>query len=193
MDVKVEVGQVARDDTARGIRAIPGSLAENVQELGGDYPGSVWQDILASMGPDSALNVLLARWRRADPTPLALLMDEIDSLVGDTLLSVLRQLRAGYEQRPEGFPQSVVLCRVRDIRDYRTPSMRRLQPCRLSPITTHQTKAINRPRDRGKSRWSCEGCGREARECGQGGGQRARGAAAAARRIARHEPTLTLS
>ncbi len=29
--------------------------------------------------------------------------------------------------------------------------MRRLQPCRLSPITTHQAKAINRPRDRGKS------------------------------------------
>ena len=31
-----------------------------------------------------------------------LLVDEIDSLIGDTLLSVLRQLRAGYEQRPEG-------------------------------------------------------------------------------------------
>ena len=55
----------------------------------------------------------------ADPTPLVLLVDEIDSLVGDTLLSVLRQLRAGYEQRPEGFPQSVVLCGVRDIHDYR--------------------------------------------------------------------------
>ena len=51
-----------------------------------------------------------------------LLVDEIDSLVGDTLLSVLRQLRAGYEHRPEGFPQSVVLCGVRDIRDYRIRS-----------------------------------------------------------------------
>ena len=51
----------------------------------------------------------------ANPTPLVLLIDEIDSLVGDTLLSVLRQLRAGYEQRPEGFPQSVVLCGVRDV------------------------------------------------------------------------------
>ena len=36
----------------------------------------------------------------ANPVPLVLLMDKIDSLVGDTLLSVLRQLRAGYEQRP---------------------------------------------------------------------------------------------
>ena len=122
VNVNVEVGQVARDDTARGIRAIVGSLAENAQELGDDYPGGVWQDVLASMGPESALNVLLARWCRADPTPLVLLVDEIDSLVGDTLLSVLRQLRAGYEKRPEGFPQSVVLCGVRDIRDYRIRS-----------------------------------------------------------------------
>ena len=122
MDVNVEVGQVARDDTARGMRAILGSLTENARELGDGYPGSVWQDILASMGPESALNVLLARWCRADPTPLVLLVDEIDSLVGDTLLSVLRQLRAGYQRRPEGFPQSVVLCGVRDVRDYRIRS-----------------------------------------------------------------------
>ena len=122
VDVNVEIGQVARDDTARGLRAILGSLAENAQELGDAYPGSVWQDVLASMGPESALNVLLARWCRADPVPLVLLVDEIDSLVGDTLLSVLRQLRAGYQKRPEGFPQSVVLCGVRDIRDYRIRS-----------------------------------------------------------------------
>ena len=51
-----------------------------------------------------------------------LLVDEIDALVGDTLLSVLRQLRAGYLQRPKSFPQSVVLCGVRDVRDYRIHS-----------------------------------------------------------------------
>ncbi len=122
VDVNVEVGQVARDDTARGIRAILGSLAENAQELGDDYPEEVWPDIPAKVGPDDALKRLLARWCRACPTPLVLLVDEIDSLVGDTLLSVLRQLRAGYEQRPEDFPQSVVLCGVRDIRDYRIRS-----------------------------------------------------------------------
>ena len=122
VNVNVEPAQVARDDVARGIRAIVGSLAENAQELGDDYPAGVWLDVLADMGPESALNVLLARWCRADPTPLVLLVDEIDSLVGDTLLSVLRQLRAGYEKRPEGFPQSVVLCGVRDIRDYRIRS-----------------------------------------------------------------------
>ena len=46
----------------------------------------------------------------------------IDALVGDTLLSVLRQLRSGYDLRPEGFPHSVLLCGVRDVRDYRIRS-----------------------------------------------------------------------
>ena len=122
VNVNVEVGQVARDDTARGIRAILSNLAESALLLGDDYPDGVWPDVLAKAGPDNALKGLLARWCVANPTPLVLLVDEIDALVGDTLLSVLRQLRAGYEQRPDGFPQSVVLCGVRDIRDYRIRS-----------------------------------------------------------------------
>ena len=56
------------------------------------------------------------------PKPLVVLIDEIDTLVGDTLISVLRQLRAGYDQRPERYLQSVVLCGVRDVRDYRIRS-----------------------------------------------------------------------
>ncbi|MCF8109189.1 MAG: hypothetical protein K9J81_09375 [Desulfohalobiaceae bacterium] len=52
------------------------------------------------------------------------MLDEIDSLVGDTLIAVLRQLRSGYNQRPKQFPQSVILCGVRDIRDYRIHSSR---------------------------------------------------------------------
>ena len=122
VDVNVEVGQVARDDTARGMRSILSSLAASARLLGDDFPRRVWLDILQQSGPDDALKDLLIEWCVANPTPLVLLVDEIDSLVGDTLLSVLRQLRAGYQQRPEGFPQSVVLCGVRDIRDYRIRS-----------------------------------------------------------------------
>ncbi|MDR0702207.1 MAG: hypothetical protein LBF61_07350 [Azoarcus sp.] len=48
-----------------------------------------------------------------------LFLDEVDALVGDTLISLLRQIRAGYAQRPKDFPQSIVLCGVRDVRDYR--------------------------------------------------------------------------
>ena len=122
VNVNVEPAQVARDDVARGIRAVLSGLAMNARRLGDGYPDEVWPDVLAKAGPEDALKELLARWCVANPTPLVLLVDEIDSLVGDTLLSVLRQLRAGYEQRPEGFPQSVVLCGVRDIRDYRIRS-----------------------------------------------------------------------
>ena len=122
VDVDVEVAQVARDDVARGIRAILSSLATSARLLGDDYPDGVWPDVLARVGPEDALKELLTRWCVANPIPMVLLVDEIDSLVGDTLLSVLRQLRAGYPQRPGGFPQSVVLCGVRDIRDYRIRS-----------------------------------------------------------------------
>ena len=122
VDVNVEVGQVARDDVAEGMRAILSSLGMSAEQLGDDYVEGIWPDTLAKAGPNNALRQVLSRWCRADPTPLVLLVDEIDSLVGDTLLSVLRQLRAGYQQRPGGFPQSVVLCGVRDIRDYRIRS-----------------------------------------------------------------------
>ena len=120
--VNVEVGQVAREDTARGMRSILSSLASSARLSGDDYPRRVWSDVLARSGPDDAMKDLLVDWCLANPTPLVLLVDEIDSLVGDTLLSVLRQLRAGYPERPNAFPQSVVLCGVRDIRDYRIRS-----------------------------------------------------------------------
>ena len=122
VNVNVEVAQVARDDVAEGMRAILSSLGMSAQLLGDDYPEDIWPDTLAKAGANNALRQVLTRWCLANPVPLVLLVDEIDSLVGDTLLSVLRQLRAGYEQRPEAFPQSVVLCGVRDIRDYRIRS-----------------------------------------------------------------------
>ena len=87
--------------------------------MGDGVPDDIWPDILAKVGPDDALKEFLVQWCLANPTPLVLLIDEIDSLVGDTLLSVLRQLRAGYEHRPRAFPHSIALCGVRDIRDYR--------------------------------------------------------------------------
>ncbi len=62
---------------------------------------------------------VLSEWAASGAKPLILFVDEIDALIGDTLISVLRQLRAGYRDRPRWFPQSVILCGVRDVRDYR--------------------------------------------------------------------------
>ena len=66
---------------------------------------------------------------------MVLFLDEIDSLVGKSLLAVLRQLRAGYRSRPESFPHAMALIGLRDVRDYRVrdapdvaePVMRELQ------------------------------------------------------------------
>ena len=122
VNVNVEVGQVARDEVAEGMRAILSGLASSARLLGDDFPKRTWPGVFEQSGPNDALKDLLIEWCLANPMPLVLLVDEIDSLVGDTLLSVLRQLRAGYEHRPRGFPHSVVLCGVRDIRDYRIRS-----------------------------------------------------------------------
>ena len=73
-------------------------------------------------GKITALNEMLTLWVEESDLPTVLLIDEIDSLIGDTLISVLRQLRAGYDRRPNPFPQSVILCGVRDVRDYRIHS-----------------------------------------------------------------------
>ena len=121
--INVEVGQAGREDTQRAMQAILGELALRArQALQDEFVEEIWVDALQRYGPDGALRQVLNRWAAADPRPLVLLIDEIDALVGDTLVSVLRQLRAGYDLRPEGFPQSVVLCGVRDVRDYRIQS-----------------------------------------------------------------------
>ena len=119
----VEGAQTAREDVARAMRAVLGQVAFRAQTtLGDDFLDDLWPDVLAKYGPDQALGVALSRWAAAGAKPLVLLIDEIDTLIGDSLLAVLRQLRTGYEQRPRSFPQSVVLCGVRDVRDYRIHS-----------------------------------------------------------------------
>ena len=121
--VNVEAGQAAREDKAEAMRAILAELARRARRtLGDESLASLWPGVLEQAGPAGALQEVLTRWSEADPTPLVLLIDEIDTLIGDTLITVLRQLRAGYDERPTGFPQSVILCGVRDVRDYRIHS-----------------------------------------------------------------------
>ena len=121
--VNVEAGQAVREDVEQVMRVILVELALRASlTLGDEFLDEIWPDILTKSGPAAALRVALMRWANADPKPLVLLIDEIDSLIGDSLLSVLRQLRAGYDQRPQHFPQSVILCGVRDVRDYRIHS-----------------------------------------------------------------------
>ena len=118
--VNLEVAQAGRENIAAAVPAILNEIASRAaNELGDPGPREMTAQVLAEAGPLAALNELLTRWSLASPLPLVILFDEVDSLLGDTLISLLRQLRAGYDKRPAAFPQSVVLCGVRDVRDYR--------------------------------------------------------------------------
>ena len=118
--VNVETAQTAREDVAQAVRNILNMLRYEAEvTLGDESTGAVSRSLDPATDPHGALRDFLARWSAADPRPLVLLIDEIDALVGDSLVSVLRQLRAGYVDRPERFPQSLILCGIRDVRDYR--------------------------------------------------------------------------
>jgi hypothetical protein len=115
-----EAGQSARNDVDSGMGIILSELHNavkislNIAELPFSH-----NDILSSSQSGNALNSYLKTLSQYLDKPLLLLIDEIDALIGDTLISVLRQLRSSYPNRPENFPQSVILCGVRDIKDYR--------------------------------------------------------------------------
>ncbi len=121
--VNVEVGQAARENVEAAKRAILSQLSTWAEfALTDTFIENHWQDILLSSGSLAALGAVLTRWCEHDARPVVLLIDEIDALIGDSLISVLRQLRAGYARRPQHFPQSIILCGVRDVRDYRIHS-----------------------------------------------------------------------
>ena len=118
----VENGQAMRENVAEGMRTVLAELAYQASVTLGDETLELWPALLERVGPAQALRQALARWCMADPRPLVILIDEIDALVGDTLLAVLRQLRTGYVDRPRRFPHSIILCGLRDVRDYRIHS-----------------------------------------------------------------------
>ena len=117
--INVETAQTAREDVGRAMGAVAVQIAGEAEDtLGEPAFAEAALQYDAERRPHSALWALLRKWARAGP-PLVLMIDEIDAMVGDSLVSVLRQLRTGYAHRPEAFPQSVILCGVRDVRDYR--------------------------------------------------------------------------
>ena len=127
----IEGAQTAREDVDQGMATICSVLGRSARLYLKDPRLAEWyRDGGAAVPAGDRLVQALEFWAAADPRPAVLLLDEVDALVGDTLVSLLRQLRAGYNQRPGAFPQAVILCGVRDLRDYRIHA--RSEP---SPIT----------------------------------------------------------
>ena len=117
--VNVEGGQAMRGNVHA---AMDGFVSRIFSEARIVFPGLNFEAAMLrgrAAAHSDALTETLSELAAALPRPLVLFLDEVDALVGDTLISVLRQIRAGYANRPKHFPQSIVLCGVRDIRDYR--------------------------------------------------------------------------
>ena len=118
--VNFKPGQAAGEDVESAMRTLLTELGTRARTaLQDTFVDSVRSELLEECGPHAALGEALLRWSERSPKPLVLMIDEIDTLIGATLISVLRQLRSEYDLRPRNFPQSVILCGVRDMRDYR--------------------------------------------------------------------------
>src|SRR6056297_741157 len=118
--VNIETAQTARSDVARGMRAILSSLnSANYITFRDSFFEQFLTGGIEKYGGDDVLRQVLTLWTLKNQQKTILFIDEIDALIGDTLISVLRQLRSGYADRPHAFPQSIILCGVRDVRDYR--------------------------------------------------------------------------
>ncbi|MBI2569481.1 MAG: ATP-binding protein [Candidatus Schekmanbacteria bacterium] len=113
-----EAAQPAGGDLDRGIAALLSSVEFAAQRLP-EALRPLPPEALAGVPAETRLIHYLTRWAAKAPLPVVLFLDEIDALLDETLLSVLRQLRAGYGERPDRFPQSIGLIGLRDVRDYK--------------------------------------------------------------------------
>ncbi|GGP05324.1 hypothetical protein GCM10012278_24400 [Nonomuraea glycinis] len=115
-----ERAKVARDDVGWGESMLLDSIRAAAERSGWPeelLPPDPWPQAT----PGSRIDVALSDWCRRSPRRVVLFFDEIDALQGDSLVSFLCQLRDGHNARPDGhpFPTSVILCGLRDVRDYK--------------------------------------------------------------------------
>jgi len=116
--VNVEAGQAFRNDPEAVNEIIMSEFEYSAMTfLPKQYLPS--EDCYKTRSLNNGLGSFLTKWCMELPKPLVVFMDEVDSLMGDSLITVLRQLRSGYNRRPKAFPHAMCLIGLRDIRDYR--------------------------------------------------------------------------
>ncbi|HMV48846.1 MAG TPA: ATP-binding protein [Blastocatellia bacterium] len=117
--VSAEVGSAFSNDPGAAELAMIGTWRRTARIwLPADLQPPAWPDAQ----PGERVSSALTEWALASARPLVIFLDEIDSLENEMLLSVLRQLRDGFRNRPRGFPWSLGLIGMRDVRDYKVMS-----------------------------------------------------------------------
>jgi hypothetical protein len=117
--LSAEVGAPFSQDIDRAETAILRSWQDDAADR---LPSELQPPEWISDAPGQRIKSALRTWSKSSPRPLVVLIDEIDSLQDITLISILRQLRDGYQNRPNNFPQSIGLIGLRDVRDYKIAS-----------------------------------------------------------------------
>lgn len=115
--LNVEPSALYQEDPHECFKSILAELCSRARDyLDDPYPEEIAHNLLEKKGPGFALNEVLTLWAKRSNKPLVLLFDEVDALEGDLLASFLKQIRSGFDKRPDYFPQSIILCGVQDIR-----------------------------------------------------------------------------
>ena len=118
LQASCERGQTARSDVEAGVNAVLRAI-EHAARVGLPAELRPPLDAVRGIEPESRLARLLSLWAEGCPRPVVLFLDEIDALLDESLLSVLRQIRSGYPDRPHAFPSSIALVGLKDVRDYK--------------------------------------------------------------------------
>ena len=118
----IQSARSAGDEVDRAILSVFDVLTDRENEaLGEDTLERIVEPMEARFRANTAVLRAFTRWAIADPRPLVVVLDEVDALSRPALLLLLDQLRTGYETRPKRFPHGIVVCGLRNVRDYFAP------------------------------------------------------------------------
>ena len=97
--VNIEGAQAARNDVAGAVGGMVSNIAREAMRTLQASAIEDQREQLLARGAFDALGATLQLLSSSVNKPVVLFLDEVDSLIGDSLISLLRQIRSGYQNR----------------------------------------------------------------------------------------------